>query len=157
QRSEVTAPLPRPMKIRAARSKQTEPDRVARVGKELLGSMAPGDYFQPRSAGIAKCSQQRLLARIVQGVAAGMREHAHAAAPADAAHRLLETRPRLRHVPRLARGQIFSEYGLDVRGVTLLHDVAREMRASYKLGVPCLPAGACERTVYADLFQPGSH
>src|SRR5437868_1111107 len=81
------------------------------------------------AAGRLELREQRVFLGRRELVAAGMRDHGHAARRPDPAHRVAELGPAMLDVAGLAFGEVAAEDGVHVGHDAVGHQVAAEMRA----------------------------
>ena len=115
------------MKIGTGGCGQTEPGGMRGKRRILLRLVAAGDDFDRSAPMLAKFAEQFAHLRIIELVAAGMRDDGQAAAAVDPLHRIAQTRPLVRHKTRLTRAEITLERAVHVLDRAALDQKPREM------------------------------
>jgi hypothetical protein len=115
--------------------------------------VAAGDHLDPAPAVGLEFRKQRVFFVGSELVAGRVGNHGHTLGGSDPLHCALQRSPAVRHIARLAIGQIFAEHLRSVPAHAGFHQKAREMRARHQLRIACVLQSAFVGALDADLGE----
>src|SRR5262249_42005010 len=127
QVAEIHPALARAVEIGAAGGANAEHAAERRVLRVLRRRVCRGEDLERISAGVADLPEQAAHAARADAIAPGVCDHGLSAREMDPVDRLLERRPGMGNVPRLAGDEVLLEDFLDVARMPSLNQPAREV------------------------------
>src|ERR1700737_1300250 len=102
----------------------------------LLDRMAAGYHFDGGAAQLLEFIEECAECDVIELIAPRMCNDGDAAGTENPGNRLLQCRPAMRHIARLAVDEILLEHIADISADTQLDDVTGKMRGRDKIRIP---------------------